>query len=139
MDQQRPDDRSSNLGSTEYRSRLLTKINALIGVLEVAISKVDRSRHDPNADDARLERIRTNLENTLAICNRARRSLLQVVNGEEKERSNADADQARMSYRDYVELASIDEYRRFKELPPIASDDLQSADIDELAKKLSEL
>ena len=43
----------------------------------------------------------------------------------------------KMSYRDYVELSSIEEYRKFKTLPPIVADDLGSLDMDDLLRKLS--
>src|SRR5690606_34691081 len=72
------DPRHSNgdhdLASSEYRSRLLTKLNCLISVLEAAIAKVTKGLEAPDANEERLVRIRANLENTLAICTRARRS-----------------------------------------------------------------
>jgi hypothetical protein len=50
----------------------------------------------------------------------------------------ASVDPARMSYRDYVELSSIEEYRKLMSLPPIETNELSSFDIDELIKKLQD-
>ncbi len=125
-------------GSTEYRTRLLTKLNCLIAVLEVAIAKVDRSLETPGANEERLRRVRGNLENTLSICLRAKRTLERALGGGSRAGQDAMADAEHMSYRDYVELSSIDEYRKFRELPPISGDELTSVDIDDLARKLGE-
>ena len=43
-----------------------------------------------------------------------------------------------MSARDYVELTSIDEYRKFRKMPPITKEDLGTLDFDELARRLTE-
>ena len=43
-----------------------------------------------------------------------------------------------MSYRDYVELSSIDEYRKFKGLPPITTSELDETDVDELLRRFSD-
>jgi hypothetical protein len=43
-----------------------------------------------------------------------------------------------MTARDYVELGSIDEYRKFRNMAPIAKTDLQNIDFDELARRLAE-
>jgi hypothetical protein len=45
------------------------------------------------------------------------------------------ADQ-RMSYRDYVELSSFEEYRKFRDLPAISAGDIETCDIDKLAAEL---
>jgi hypothetical protein len=47
-------------------------------------------------------------------------------------------DKASMSARDYVELTSIDEYRKFRNMEPIAKNELQAIDFDELARRLTE-
>ena len=44
----------------------------------------------------------------------------------------------RMSYRDYVELSSIDEYRKFKSLPPIRAEEIESVDLDEILRRLAQ-
>ena len=44
-----------------------------------------------------------------------------------------------MSYRDYVELSSIDEYRKFKGMEPITDTELSKVDVDELTRRLMDL
>ena len=139
-----PDNSSrAGLSSEEYRAKLLTKLHCLIAVLQVALAKISKSLDLPGADERRLFKIRTNLENTMAICHRAKKTL-------EKNLSRLSASETppartppavvadRMSYRDYVELSSIDEYRKFKSLPPISSGELDALDLDELVRKLAE-
>ena len=41
-----------------------------------------------------------------------------------------------MTYRDYVELSSIDEYQKFKSLPPIKPEEIETTDIDRLIDDL---
>ena len=128
-----------SLSSADYRARLLTKLNCLIAVLEVAISKISRSMDLPGANEERLLKIRTNLENTLSICNRAKNTLETGASGKElpaPARTERRQGRANMSYRDYVELSSIDEYQKFKNLPPIKSDEIQGTDIDRLIDQL---
>ena len=135
------EDRGKGLNSTEYRHRLLNKLNCLIAVLEVAIGKVSKSLESDDANYERLVRIRANLENTLAICRRAKSTLETKLGAEDTDATpslpspaknkNADA-----SFRTYVELSSIDEFRKFKSLPPIQKDDVEGTDLDELVNKL---
>ena len=48
----------NNLDSPEYRARLLRKLNCLVALLEVAISRVHQTLAGPDPDVERLERIR---------------------------------------------------------------------------------
>ena len=133
------DERPTSLSSAEYRSKLLTKLNCLIAVLEVAIAKISRSMDLPGANEERLLRIRANLENTLSICNRAKHSLERSMASEARAHApseSASGAKPAMTYRDYVELSSIDEYRRFKTLPPIRADELEGLDVDSLIDRL---
>jgi hypothetical protein len=139
------DDRNdphAGLSSAEYRAKLLTKLNCLIAVLQVAIAKITRSMDLPGANEERLLKIRSNLENTLSICKRAKGTLEEGVTHRPRKRASRRSGEGeevgKMSYRDYVELTSIDEYRKFKSLPPIASDEVDSVDLDELIAKLSD-
>ncbi len=127
----------TNLDSQEHRSRLLVKLNCLIAVIEVALAKVSRNLEEPGANGERLERIRTNLEHTLSICHRARRTLQRSLEGRRAE-ENSEPARRRMSYRDYVELSSIDEYRKFKIMAPICRDELATTDVDDLLRRLAE-
>lgn len=129
-----PVDRAG-IGPTEYRTRLLTKLNCLIAVIEVAIAKVDRGLESPTTNEERLQRVRANLENTLAICKRAKNTLQKGAGAPAKQ---VRIDRPHMSYRDYVELSSIEEYRKFKALPPIRRQELSGVDLDDLLRKLAD-
>lgn len=124
------------LGTGEYRARLMTKLNCLIAVLEVAIGKITRSIDLPGANEERLLKIRSNLENTLAICHRARSTLEK--SGPSRPLAARDTALGKMTARDYVELSSIDEYRKFKQLEAIRREDLSAVDFDELARRLTD-
>lgn len=130
-----------SLSSADYRARLLTKLNCLIAVLEVAISKISRSMELPGANADRLLKIRSNLENTLSICNRAKHTL-EAGSTDAKlpvpVRPDVRRSRPSMTYRDYVELSSIDEYQKFKNLPPIKADEIHGMDIDRLIDRLFE-
>lgn len=123
------------LSSAEYRARLSTKLNCLIAVLEVAIAKIAKSMDLPGANEERLLKIRSNLENTLSICHRAKQTLERTT---PSAKVVAQHDKDQMTARDYVELSSIDEYRKFRKMTPIQKDELGSVDFDELARRLSE-
>lgn len=157
---QNPDDRPNEtpnapLDPAAHREQLLKKLNCLIAVLEAAIAKVRKSQQDGLTDPDRLERIRVNLENTLTICQRAkitleRRGTLPSnlppevreavgVQGEEPRRANLGRrkNDHRMSYRDYVELSSFEEFRKFREMRPISSAEISAVDFDRLADDLA--
>jgi len=122
------------LSSAEYRTRLATKLNCLIAVLEVAIAKIARSMELPGANEERLLKIRGNLENTLSICHRAKQTLERSQPTPKGQR--AVAQPAEMSARDYVELSSIDEYRKFRKMTPISKDEIQTIDFEDLTRRL---
>lgn len=127
------------LGSAEYRARLTTKLNCLIAVLEVAIAKISKSIETPGANEDRLTKIRGNLENTLSICHRAKKTLDMTAGKGRAQRIGEAAQQGKgMTARDYVELTSIDEYRKFRTMPPITQNELTTIDFDELSRRLSE-
>lgn len=132
-----PNSRPDMLSSSEYRARLMTKLNCLIAVLEVAIGKISKSMGLPGANEERLLKIRTNLENTLAICHRAKGTLEKTSGA--KDVVARDIETNKMTARDYVELSSIDEYRKFKKMTPIQSLELKDVDFEDLARKLSGL
>lgn len=126
------------LGSAEYRSRLMTKLNCLIAVLEVAIAKIAKSMDLPGANEERLKKIRVNLENTLSICQRAKQTLERTTSGRALAERGTPDRKGRMTARDYVELTSIDEYRKFKSLPPISRSDMQELDWEDLTRRLGQ-
>ncbi len=134
---------ATNPTSAEYRAKLLTKLNCLIAVLEVAITKITRSMDLPGANEDRLVKIRVNLENTLAICNRAKQTLKKGLThapataaATPQLPATTESARKQMTYRDYVELSSINEYRKFKTMPPITAHEIATLDLDALANKL---
>ncbi len=136
-----PQHHPNALSSAEYRARLLAKLNCLIAVLEVAIAKISKSMDLPGANEERLVKIRSNLENTLSICKRAKSTLERGASapGVPRRRSGTRKTvDGKMTARDYVELSSIEEYRKFKTLPPIDADELASLDVDNLIRRLTE-
>lgn len=144
-----------NADPSAQREQLLKKLNCLIAVLEAAITKVRRSQEDANTDPDRLERIRINLENTLTICQRARITLEKrgmlpanlppevreavgaqnTIPAPARTRTLRKTD-GRMSYRDYVELSSVEEFKKFKDLTPISENEVAACDLDDLANQL---
>ena len=137
-DKNRGPDNERGLSSAEYRARLLTKLNCLIAVLEVAIAKIARSIDLPGANEQRLVKIRGNLENTLAICNRAKMTLEKSLDRPRSSSTQRARTKGKMSYRDYVELSSIEEYRKFKDRSPITGGEIESVNIETLLRKLAE-
>ncbi len=139
---ERSDDRRppGGMHSLEYKRRLLQKIDCLIGVLETAIGKIDRSLQESPENRERLERIRTNLKNTLEICRRAKATLEERIRKDEArsapEKKPARPKGAAMSFRTYVELSSIEEFKKFKKMKAITPEEIRSADLEELARKL---
>lgn len=151
-----------NLESAEYRASLLRKLNCLISVVEVALAKVRVNLQTPGSDAERLTRIRLNLENTLNVCRRAKLALerkeplpaglpgdLSTLTAQVKQTPPAKEKKSmpaapkigpdgrpEMSYRDYVEFSSIDEFRKFKDRPAIKAEELKAVDLDDLANKL---
>jgi hypothetical protein len=132
----------THLEDPEYRQRLMRKLNCLIAVLEVATAKVRRSLAGPGADLDRLQRIQRNLDQTLALCQRARGALerrerlpsdlprqLTEVSGYEQHLTES----PRASLGDF---ASPEEQSRFAERPAIAPEELSGVDLDELARRL---
>jgi len=121
------------MNSDEYRIKLAAKLNALIAVLDVAIKKIEVSMTKPDADEERLGMICASLKNTLIICIRAKHSLESVV-VDNKPPTNVGPSGAR----EYTEMSSLDEYNKFKNLPPIDAKDIADVDLRDLCNKLQE-
>ncbi len=139
MDKSNHKPEEKNLNSAEYRARLLTKLNCLSAVLEVAIAKISRSMELPGANSDRLQKIRSNLENTLSICGRAKQTLEKGPPSSSEYPpvvSRGGPQKGKMTYRDYVEFSSIDEYKKFKSMEPISKSEIASADWTHLAERL---
>ncbi len=134
-----PQDHPNALSSAEYRARLLAKLNCLIAVLEVAIAKIVKSMDLPGANEERLVKIRSNLQNTLSICKRAKNTLERGASAPSgRRRSSTRTVTGKMTARDYVELSSIEEYQKFKTLPPIEKKELASLDLETLMRRLTD-
>ncbi len=141
----------AHLESPEYRERLMRKLNCLIAVLEVATAKVRQSMAQPEADQERLGRIRTNLQSTLDVCLRARVAL-ERREGLPREVSNelaqAVQDEAaflgdvprRFQQRNVAPLETSSERERikFEKLGPIGRNDLRGVDIEDLMRRLQQ-
>lgn len=125
---------SDTLGSAECRTRLTTKLNCLIAVLEVAITKITKSMDTPGANEDRLTKVRRNLENTLSICHRAK----QTLDRTEVSKQVVRCDNGSMTARDYVELTSIEEYQKFRAMTPITKNEVESIDFEDLERRLSD-
>lgn len=140
----------SHLESPAYRQRLMRKINCLIAVLEVACSKVRRSLDAPDADTQRLEKIQANLTQTLDVCRRAKGALERreqlpgdlpshLAEISNIENLGATQDKVLRPHRGkHVEFADADEADRFESMGPIAKDEMDALDFEELSRRLQE-
>lgn len=142
----------AHLESPEYRERLLRKLNCLIAVLEVATAKVRKSLAGPDADTERLTRIRSNLQNTLDVCLRARAALerrealpkdvagnLIGVVGEGLPAPAAKPARTPREKRERaaaLETNSVDEREKFARLGPIDPRQAKMIDFDALSRML---
>ena len=138
----------SHLESPAYRERLMRKLNCLIAVLEVACAKVRQSLSQPEADSDRLLRIQKNLQETLDVCQRARRALEQREQlpaelstqlglvSESRALTTSGSRPRAERPRVPSEVSSAQEAARFRELGPIRAADLGSIDFDALARML---
>jgi len=70
-----PFESEQKLTDPSYRSEMLTKVEALISVLEVARFKVVKNIDEGAADADRMLRVKRQVENTLKVCRRARTAL----------------------------------------------------------------
>ena len=138
----------NGMNAEEYKLRLLNKLNCLIAVLEVAITKINKTIETTKSNPDKLNKIKKNLENTLAICKRAKDTLERKIKQKDYKIENTGScsishqnkinknKEGKMTYRDYVELSSIKEYQKFKKLPPIKIEEVKKTNVDELIKKL---
>lgn len=114
----------------ENRTRLLHKLRALRAVLQVAIGKIESAKDNPNADAERLDKIAANLNGTLEIVNRAIKTLQDLP------RTLGRAHTSPSGAREYTEMETVDEYRKFQNMPPISLDEVADTNIDDLISKL---
>jgi hypothetical protein len=141
----------NNLDSPEYRARLMRKLNCLVALLEVAISRVHQTLAGPDPDVDRLERIRENLQGTLGVCVRARVALeerqglpsdLPQVLGRITfdARDDEDEDQefamTQLPPGAIVEFSTAREREKFERLGPISTAEVEDTDLEDLGRRL---
>ncbi|MBI1380267.1 MAG: hypothetical protein GC161_04180 [Planctomycetaceae bacterium] len=137
----------THLDSPEYRERLRKKLDCLIAVLDVACAKVRRTLEQKGADTERLLRIQKNLSETLATCQRARQALdrrerlpqnlsatLNALARGEDEQPERGVRARRLSPK--AEFSSPRERQRFEGRAAVATSEIRSCDLDELARRL---
>ena len=66
-----------DIQNPQQRIAMLQKLESLVAVLEATKRKVDLSLESPFANRERLQRVRTQVGNTLSVCRNARRALVQ--------------------------------------------------------------
>ena len=63
----------------QQRIAMLQKLESLVAVLESTQRKVDLSLESPFANRERLQKVRSQVCNTLSVCRNARRALVQPM------------------------------------------------------------
>ena len=63
----------------QQRIAMLQKLESLVAVLEATQRKVDLSLESPFANRERLQKVRSQVCNTLSVCRNARRALVQPM------------------------------------------------------------
>lgn len=66
-----------DISNPQQRITMLQKLESLVAVLEATQRKVDLSLESPFANRERLQKVRTQVCNTLSVCRNARRALVQ--------------------------------------------------------------
>ena len=111
------------------QKKLLLKLQAMIAVIKVAMQKVEGMRDQPDADSNRIDRIEHNLKATLGLCNRAIEAIQLVGDMHIPGPSGS---------REYSEMMGIEEYQKFKGLPPITEAEVSDTDLDDLINRLQQ-
>ena len=139
----------SNLDSPEYRDRLMRKLNCLIAVLEVASAKVQKTLAGPSPDVERLNRIRGNLQNTLDVCQRAKKALerrealpkelqanLSQIAADPAAQNEVVEPRTNLPRGAAVEMSSEAEHKKFEQLERIDRSMIDDCDFEDLMRKL---
>ncbi len=119
-------------GDASYRAQLLQRVESLLSVLEVAHSRLEAHLARPGADPERQQKTLDSLAGTIRICQRARRALRREVDWEA-----ARLDDAPVLGPAATAASSFAEYLRFRELGPLTSDEVATADIDALCERFA--
>lgn len=128
---------------SEYQRMLYNKLIALIGVVRAARWKVRKLLEQGTGDKDKLAVIHNNLTSTLNVCLRAQAVMARKLAVEKgllpSDGPNPDGreeTQSGMTYREYVEFVSMDEYKKFKDLPAVEEDEVRQCDLNGLIRKL---
>ncbi len=133
----------------EYRRQLFRRLVALQSVVQIALSKVEALLDQKKGDGKRLAAVSRNLTQSLEMCIKARLLMEKKMIEERKALPGSGPVKAlecpsgeggrhdsKMSFREYVEFTSLEEYRKFREQPPLTDDEVRLCDLDALIRKL---
>jgi len=110
--------------------KLIIKLRALLSILNISIARIEAQLEFGRlsfSEEGKLLRIKSNLENTRSVCCKA----LENLQGQTQRR--------RLTPREYQELGTIEEVRKFKYLPPITRSEIQMTNLNELFDQLGDL
>ncbi|NQU47982.1 MAG: hypothetical protein HQ519_04995 [Planctomycetes bacterium] len=131
MQDQKPPSPQGQLQDPEFRAAMLTKLEGLLAVLEIARNKADDGLTTRPQDSVRLIRLQDNLDKTLQVCRQARRMLIRLNRAEE---SYFDE----FGYRQFIESASFHEFVKMRSNDPIEQEEIREVDLEHLCQVLTE-
>jgi len=111
------------------------KVQGLVAILEIALARIRVEMENPGADLPRLRRVKENLTRTHRVCKQTlgklEESLAEALEVCLQPRTEP------MSCREYVELSSLEEYHRLRDLPPVRFEEIQEVNLDGLGERLT--
>lgn len=117
----------------EYRTKLNLKLVTLTVVLIMTIKKIEKGMSAPDANIERMTDIRDSLARTLSICQRAQLTLATPSGAQ------ATPQHAPSGAREYTEMTSVIEYRKFQNMEPISQEEIAGIDWDQLMDQLKDV
>ena len=119
----------------EYKTKLNLKLATLTAVLIMTIKKIEKvmSGSESSANMERLTGIRNSLANTLSICQHAQFTLATPGGAQ------AAPQHAPSGAREYTEMTSVIEYRKFQDMEPISQEEIADVDWDQLMDQLKDV
>jgi hypothetical protein len=127
-----PESPRGQLNDPRFRAAMLSKLESLIAVLELARAKADGAMHERPQEICRLKRVLGNLEKTLEVCRRAHDSLSTPALQHTAEPSDP-------SHRQFIESMNFAEYRRLSKLPALAQEKISPDQLEDLCRRLASL
>lgn len=116
----------------EYKTKLNLKLTTLTAVLIMAIKKIEKGMSMPDANVEHLTSIRNSLANMLSICQRAQLTLATPGGAQVTSHAPSGA-------REYTEMTSLDEYRKFQDMEPISQEEIAGVDWNQLMDQLKDV